>query len=188
VLLQLRNRRPLSYLSLRYHDHSSFEIDQYGGVDVVDKRHGLGILQWDGNGSFVFGVAYQIELLLQLHFMSQCFESGNCAPRIEIYLWLCTALGIRSSKFINAVVDTFGDAGWSQSEAYCTVTCIVPRVSPHQIQQSTILRLNSKVNCSFRSSPSPNSPTRPSLPRSVLQNHEADDLVIVANLVFESQG
>jgi hypothetical protein len=74
VLLQLRNRRPLSYLSLRYHDHSSFEIDQYG-VDVVDKRHGLGILQWDRNGSFVFGVAYQIELLLELHFDLQMLEN-----------------------------------------------------------------------------------------------------------------
>jgi hypothetical protein len=111
VLLQLRNRGPLSYLSLRYHDHSSFEIDQYGGVDVVDKRHGLGILQWDGNGSFVFGVAYQIELLLQLHSMSKCFESGNCAPRIGVYFWLRTALGIKHCKFIKAVVDTSCDSG-----------------------------------------------------------------------------
>jgi hypothetical protein len=131
VLLLLRNRRPLSYLSLRYHDHSSFEIDQYG-VDVVDKRHGLGILQWDGNGSFVFGVAYQIELLLQLHFMSQCFESGNCAPRIGIYLWLCIALGIRYSRSIKAVVDTSCDSGGRYSKGGQAVS---PQVSPRQIQQ-----------------------------------------------------
>jgi hypothetical protein len=118
VLLQLRNRGPLSYLSLRYHDHSSFEIDQYGGVDVVDKRHGLGILQWDGNGSFVFGVAYQIELLLQLHFMSKYFESGNCALRTAICFWLRTALGIKHCKSIEAVVDTSSscDSGYNYSK------------------------------------------------------------------------